>query len=308
MNPLRAGILAASRSARARRAVEGFAATRRIVDRFVAGEQVGDALTTVRRLEVEGLRATIDHLGEEVRDAAGADATVDAYVALLDHLASSGLAKGADVSLKLTALGLDAGRDAALARATRVLESARHVGATMTVDMEHSDLTDATLDTVRALREVDPSVALVLQAMLRRTEADVHEFAAEGARIRLCKGAYREHAEVAFQRRADVAASYRRCLAVLMASPCTPLVATHDPAMVAAAVELAAVHGRTPDQFELQMLLGVRPAEQLRLARLGLTVRVYVPFGTEWYGYLMRRLAERPANLAFFLRAMSSRR
>lgn len=307
MNPLRAAILAASRSQRARRAVESFGATRRIVERFVAGEHAADALATVRRLEVEGLRATIDHLGEEVTDAAGAEATVEAYLALLDRLQASGLAKGADVSVKLTALGLDADRDDALDRATRVLAAARGVGATMTVDMEHSELTDVTLSSVRALREVDPSVAVVLQAMLRRTEDDAQAFATEGARVRLCKGAYREHADVAFQRRSEVAASYRRCLSILMASPCTPLVATHDPAMVAAAVELAAVHGRAPDQFELQMLLGVRPDEQLRLARLGFSVRVYVPFGTEWYGYLMRRLAERPANLAFFLRAMSSR-
>ncbi len=307
MNPLRAAILAASRSGRARRAVESFGATRRIVERFVAGEHVTDALATVRRLEVEGLRATVDHLGEEVTDAAGAEATVEAYLGLLDRLASSGLANGADVSVKLTALGLDAGRDAALDRATRVLTAAREAGATMTVDMEHSDLTDATLSVVRALRQVDRSVAVVLQAMLRRTEDDARQFAADAARVRLCKGAYREHADVAFQSRAEVAGSYRRCLEILMASSCTPLVATHDPAMIAAAVELAAVHGRAPESFELQMLLGVRPAEQLRLAKLGFSVRVYVPFGTEWYGYLMRRLAERPANLAFFLRAMSSR-
>ncbi len=308
MNPLRGAILAASRSARARTAVERMGATRRIVERFVAGEGVDDALACVRRLEVDGLRATIDHLGEEVSDAVGADATVEAYLTLLDRLATGGLAKGADVSVKLTALGLDVNRADALDRALRVLAAAREAGATMTIDMEHSSVTDVTLDTVRHLREVDRTVALVLQAMLRRTADDVREFADDGARIRLCKGAYAEDGTAAFSTRDEVRASYRRCLAILMASPCTPLVATHDPRMLTAAIELATANGRTPDQFELQMLLGVRPDEQLRLAGLGFGVRVYVPFGTEWYGYLMRRLAERPANLAFFARALASRR
>jgi proline dehydrogenase len=143
--------------------------------------------------------------------------------------------------------------------------------------------------------------------MLRRTEADAKVLAGEGARIRLCKGAYAEDADVAFQRRAEVDEAYRRCLAVLFGSACTPLVATHDPAMVTAALELAAAERRDPSEYELQMLLGVRPDEQLRLQRLGLTVRVYVPFGTQWWGYLMRRLAERPANLAFFARALATR-
>lgn len=308
MNPLRGVILAASRSDRARRGVERLGATRRIVERFVAGEHVSDALSCVRRLEVDGLRATVDHLGEEVSDAAGADATVEAYLALLERLATGGLAKGADVSVKLTALGLDIDRDDALARAMRVLTAAREAGATMTVDMEHSSVTDVTLQTVRTLREADRSVALVLQAMLRRTLDDVREFADDGARIRLCKGAYAEGGAVAFSTREEVRASYRACLAVLMSSPCTPLVATHDPKLLTSAIELATANGRTPEQFELQMLLGVRPDEQLRLAGLGFGVRVYVPFGTEWYGYLMRRLAERPANLAFFVRALSSRR
>lgn len=308
MKPLRAAIVAASRSDRARSILERTSATRRIVERFVAGETVDDALATVRRLEVDGLRTTIDHLGEEVTDIAGAEATVAAYSALLERLTERGLAKGADVSVKLTALGLEVDPDGATERALRVLGAAQHAGATMTVDMEHSALTAVTLRTVRELREHDPSVAVVLQAMLRRTEDDVAAFSKEGARIRLCKGAYAEDRDVAFQGRAEVADSYRRCLAIMMSSACTPLVATHDPRLVTAALELATANGRTPDQFELQMLLGVRPDEQLRLARLGLGVRVYVPYGTEWYGYLMRRLAERPANLAFFARALSSRR
>lgn len=307
MNPLRSAILAAARSDRVRAGVESVGATRRVVDRFVAGESTTDALECVHRLTGDGLLATVDHLGEEVTDAAGADATVDAYVSLLDVLGSKDLARGADVSVKLTALGIEADPDGALTRARRILAASRDAGATMTVDMEHSALTDRTLTAVRALREDDSSVAAVLQAMLRRTEADAAALGAQGARIRLCKGAYAEDGDVAFQRRRDVDDSYRRCLEVLFASPCTPLVATHDPAMVTAALELAAARGRGPADYELQMLLGVRPDEQLRLRGLGLQVRVYVPFGTQWWGYLMRRLAERPANLAFFARAVATR-
>jgi proline dehydrogenase len=307
VNPLRSAILAASQSDRVRRTVESVGATRRVVDRFVAGQSTSDALECVHRLTGDGLLATVDHLGEEVTDAAGADATVDAYVSLLDALATKDLARGSDVSVKLTALGLAVDAPGARDRALRILDAARDAGATMTIDMEHSTLTDVTIETVQALRERDPSVAAVLQAMLRRTEADARALAGEGARIRLCKGAYAEDADVAFQRRAEVDESYRRCLAVLFGSACTPLVATHDPAMVTAALELAAAERRDPSEYELQMLLGVRPDEQLRLQRLGLTVRVYVPFGTQWWGYLMRRLAERPANLAFFARALATR-
>ena len=308
MNPLRSAILAASRSARVQGAVESVGATRRVVDRFVAGASAQDALECVHRLTAEGLAATVDHLGEEVDDATGADATVGAYRTLLEALVSKDLARGADVSVKLTALGVEQDRADALDRARAVLAAARAVGATMTVDMESSALTSVTLDTVRALRDEDPSVAAVLQAMLYRTEDDARALGAEGARVRLCKGAYAEDAHVAFQRRGEVDASYRRCLAILMAAPCAPLVATHDPAMVTAALELAAAAGRDPGDYELQMLLGVRPEEQRRLSGLGLTVRVYVPYGTEWWGYLTRRLAERPSNLAFFLRALASRR
>ena len=308
MNPLRSAILAASRSTRVRTTVASVSATRRVVDRFVAGATAADALECVHRLTGDGLLATVDHLGEEVDDDAGADATVEAYRALLDALSSKDLAQGADVSVKLTALGLDVGHAGALDRARAVLDSARAVGATMTIDMEHSSRTSVTLDTVRALRDEDPTVAAVLQAMLRRTEDDARALAAEGARVRLCKGAYAEDSDVAYQHRVEVDASYRRCLAILMGSACRPLVATHDPSMVTAALELAAAEGRGPGDYELQMLLGVRPDEQLRLRSLGLAVRVYVPYGTEWWGYLTRRLAEPPANLIFFLRALSSRR
>jgi proline dehydrogenase len=290
VNPLRSSILAASRSRHVRHGVESFGATRRVVDRFVAGEGTDDALECVHRLTSEGLLVTVDHLGEEVTDAAGADATVEAYTSLLAALDEKDLARGADVSVKLSALGLMADAHGALERASRILVSAGAVGATMTVDMEHSELTSTTLEVVRSLRDVDPSVAAVIQAMLRRTEDDATQLAAEGARVRLCKGAYAEDATLAFQRRGDVDASYRRCLR-----------------MLTAALDLAAAAGRDPGSYELQLLLGVRPDEQRRLRSLGLAVRVYVPFGTEWWGYLMRRLAERPQNLAFFARALASR-
>jgi proline dehydrogenase len=308
VNPLRSTILAASRSRRVRHGVESFGATRRVVDRFVAGERTEDALECVHRLTSEGLLVTVDHLGEEVTDDAGAEATVDAYASLLGALGEKDLARGADVSVKLSALGLVADERAARERAGRILTSARAAGATMTVDMERSELTSRTLAVVRSLRDEDPSVAAVLQAMLRRTEDDARQLADEGARVRLCKGAYAEDAAIAFQRRSEVDASYRRCLGILMGGSGTPLVATHDPAMLTAAIELAAAVGRDPGTYELQLLLGVRPDEQRRLRSIGLTVRVYVPFGTEWWGYLMRRLAERPQNLAFFARALASRR
>jgi proline dehydrogenase len=308
VNPLRSTILAASRSSRVRHGVESFRATRRVVDRFVAGEGTDDALECVHRLASEGLLVTVDHLGEEVTDGAGADATVAAYTTLLAALHEKDLARGADVSVKLSALGLGVDAGGAHERAQRILASARGVGATMTVDMEHSELTSTTLEVVRSLRSTEPSVAAVIQAMLRRTEEDASQLAAEGARVRLCKGAYAEDARVAFPRRDEVDASYRRCLAILMQGTGTPLVATHDPAMLTAALELAAAVGRGPDSYELQLLLGVRPDEQRRLRALGLAVRVYVPFGTEWWGYLMRRLAERPQNLAFFAKALTSTR
>ena len=307
MNPLRSAILAASRSTRVRHGVESFGATRRVVDRFVAGEATDDALECVHRLTGEGLLVTVDHLGEEVTDAAGADATVAAYADLLAALHTKDLARGADVSVKLSALGLEADATGARERAGRILRAAREVGATMTVDMEHSELTETTLAVVRSLREDDATVAAVIQAMLRRTEGDAEALADEGARVRLCKGAYAEDASVAFQRRVDVDASYRRCLAILMQGSGTPLVATHDPAMLTAALDSPRPRGASP-RPTTPLLLGVRPDEQRRLRALGLRVRVYVPFGTEWWGYLMRRLAERPQNLAFFARALASRR
>ena len=304
---LRSAILAASRSGTVRRLVTHAPVSRSVVRRFVAGEDVEDAVRVTRALQADGLHVSLDHLGEDTTDAADATATVEAYVRLLDRLAAEGLAARAEVSVKLTAVGLDIDPGLATANALRIAAAARAAGTTVTIDMEGSDLTDRTLAVVREVRTTHADVGAVLQAMLHRTESDCATLAVPGSRVRLCKGAYAEHADVAFQDRGDVDASYARCLGVLMRGPGRPLVATHDPQLVELACRLAASEGRSPDTWELQMLYGVRPDEQKRLVSAGHTVRVYVPYGAQWYGYLMRRLAERPANLTFFLRSLASR-
>jgi proline dehydrogenase len=212
--------------------------------------------------------------------------------------------------VKLSALGQALGPDGnklALEHAREVCAAADAAGTTITVDMEDHTTTDATLGTVRELRADFPRVGAVLQAYLRRTESDCAELSGPGSRVRLCKGAYREPAAVAYQEAAEVDRSYVRCLRILMSGQGHPMVATHDPRLIAIAADLAARADRHPDEFEYQMLHGVRPDEQVRLAATGAIVRVYVPFGAQWYGYLMRRLAERPANMAFFARAVLTR-
>jgi proline dehydrogenase len=304
---LRRTILAASRNDRVKALVSGAPVSRGVVARFVAGEGQDDAVRAARELEQAGLAVTLDRLGEDVLDAGQARATVDAYVRLLAALADAGLTAGGrcEVSVKLTAVGQAFDEALALDGARRVCEAARDAGTTVTLDMEDHTTTDSTLGILRQLRADFPSTGAVVQAYLHRTEADCRDLAGEGSRVRLCKGAYDEPASVAFQDPDEVSASYVRCLEVLFGGAGYPMVATHDPAMVAAAERLAA--GRDPGTYEFQMLYGIRPKEQQRLAGEGRTVRVYVPYGDEWYGYLMRRLAERPANVAFFLRALASR-
>jgi proline dehydrogenase len=209
------------------------------------------------------------------------------------------------VSVKLSAVGQalpDDGEKIALEHARTICSEARRVGATVTLDMEDHTTTDSTLEILRQLRVDFPETAAVLQAYLHRTEGDCRDLAYAGSRVRLCKGAYREPASVAFQRRQDVDSSYVRCINVLLQGDGYPMFATHDPTLIAIAADRAHVYGRTA--FEFQMLYGIRPDEQRRLAAAGHTVRVYVPYGAQWYGYLMRRLAERPANLTFFARAV----
>jgi len=273
-----------------------------LVDRFVAGTGDDAVLTVARSLATDRL-VTIDHLGEDTTDRAQADATVAAYVTLLGRLGD--LAPRVEVSVKLSALGQSLAVDAdkiALESARRVCEAAAAAGTTVTVDMEDHTTTDRTLQTVRDLRVDFPWVGAVLQSHLRRTEADCRELSGAGSRVRLCKGAYDEPASAAFRRRDEVDLSYVRCLKVLMAGEGLPMVATHDPRLIEIAQALGA--GR---DYELQMLHGVRPRAQVELAAAGEQLRVYLPYGTEWFGYFMRRLGERPANLAFFARSLLTR-
>lgn len=312
---LRPAMLAASRADGLRRAVERSALTRRVVRRFVPGDTLGGVLEVVAALRDSGRFISIDYLGENVVDADDAAATVQAYLDLLDALGRRGDrafdgVRPLEVSLKLSALGQSLDRDGdkiALENARTICERAEAVGAWVTVDAEDHTTTDSTLSISGDLRVDFPWLGTVLQAYLRRTHGDCAELASVGARIRFCKGAYDEPASVAYRAAADVTDSYLRCLRVLMAGRGYPMVASHDPAIIDAVAGLARESGRDGDDFEYQMLYGIRDDEQLRLVSAGNQVRVYVPFGTQWYGYFMRRLAERPANLGFFLRALSAR-
>lgn len=258
---------------------------------------------------------SVDYLGEDVTDVDTANATVDAYLKLLDALgrgrdAAIDGVRPLEVSLKLSALGQSLPRDGekiALENAHAICTAAQRSGLWVTVDAEDHTTTDSTLSIIRELRADFDWLGTVLQAYLRRTYADCQEFAASGARIRLCKGAYDEPSTVAYRDRDDVTDSYLRCLWVLMAGSGYPMVASHDPRVIAAAGDMARETGRGAGDFEYQMLYGIRDPEQRRLADAGSAVRVYVPFGTQWYGYLVRRLAERPANLMFFMRALAGR-
>ena len=302
-------LLAASRSPRLRRLVTAAPVTSGVVDRFVAGESLDQAMAATKDLVGAGLAVTIDHLGEDTTDAAQAAATRDAYVRLVDRLADLGLAEHAEVSVKLSAFGqaLPAdGHRIALANAHLVCETAAKAGTTVTLDMEDHTTVDSTLDILHTLRAEFPWVGAVLQSGLYRTEADARDLAHAGSRVRLVKGAYAEPASVAHQDKADVDRAYVRCLRTLFAGEGYPMVGSHDPRLIEIAGRLATDAGRAPGEYEYQMLYGIRTGEQRRLAERGEAVRVYVPYGKDWYGYFMRRLAERPANVAFFLRSLAT--
>jgi len=307
---VRRAVLAAAGDQRLASVVSAAPVAASVVRRFVAGEDEAAALRTVTELTGAGLDVSLDHLGEDTTDPESAAAAVSAYTSLLAELSATGLGTRAEVSVKLSALGLGLpgdGPDRALAGAREICTAARNAGTTVTIDMEDSTRTGQTLAIVRELRADFPDAGAVVQSYLRRTEADCAALAAEGARVRLCKGAYDEADDVAFGNRREVDLSYVRCLGLLMAGSGRPMVATHDPRLVAIADALAVRSGRGPQDWEYQMLYGIRPAEQQRLAASGFGVRVYVPFGSQWWGYLVRRLAERPANLAFFARALVGR-
>lgn len=281
--------------------------SRSLVKRFVAGKTTAEAVAVARELASKNLLATFDYLGEDTLDAEQADATRDEYVRLLKALKAEGLSHMAEVSVKLSALGQMFDEESAFARAHEIASVAADAGTTVTADMEDHTTTDSTIATVERLREDFPSFGTVLQTYLRRTEDDSKALAYKDSRIRLCKGAYNEPETVAYQRKLDVDLSYVRCINALMAGEGYPMLATHDPRLVEIAIDRARWYDRDPDSFEFQMLYGIRPTEHERLANEGYRMRVYVPYGDQWYGYLMRRLGERPSNMMFFARSLASK-
>ncbi|MDH3047685.1 proline dehydrogenase family protein [Gordonia alkanivorans] len=307
---LRPTITAAARSERIKQTSQRWSVTEKVVRRFVPGETLDDVLAAIRGELDDGLAVTIDFLGEDTVDESQADATVAAYVSLLEAMPGLGPVRpGAlEVSVKLTALGQrlpEHGAKIAEENARTIAAAAHQAAALITIDAEDHATVDERLAIVRSLRQDFPEVGTVLQAYLRRTEADCAEFAATGARIRLCKGVYAEPPAVAYPDRRQVDEAYLRCLRILMKGNGYPMVASHDPTMIEEASIIAAEFDRAPGTWEHQMLYGIRVDEQRRLVESGARVRVYIPYGTEWYGYFVRRLAERPANLGFFLRALA---
>jgi proline dehydrogenase len=304
-------MLLLARSDQVKKLVSTLPVSAGIVRGYVPGDDTSDAVDATAALVDAHLRVTLDYLGEDTLDADRADATVQAYLDVMAALSARGLTRHAEVSVKLSAIGQalpQYGHKIALENARTICRAARNAGTTVTIDMEDHTTTDATLATLRELRKDFPETGAVLQSYLHRTEADCRALAYEGSRVRLCKGAYDEPDTVAFQKRIDVDKAYVRCLKVLLAGQGYPMIATHDPRMIQIASSLASRYGREAASYEFQMLYGIRPDEQQRLAEAGETVRVYVPYGTEWYGYFMRRLAERPANLTFFLKSLISKK
>jgi proline dehydrogenase len=304
---LRQVLLWASRRRQIKRVITSAPITRDVVRRFVAGETIDDALRVTRTLVGNGLRVSLDHLGEDTRDTATALAAVEAYRSLAQRLADEGLAGSAEMSVKLSAVGQALDESMALDNASLICDAARAAGSSVTIDMEDHTTTDSTLRIVGVLRQDFPTTGAVLQASLHRTEDDCRTLGVPGSRIRLCKGAYQEPASLAWQRPDAIRAAYVRGLSRLISGGALPMAATHDPKLVEAAGRLVRDVGGPGFKHEYQMLYGIRPDEQQRLVAAGETVRVYVPFGVQWYGYLMRRMAERPANTALFLRALVSR-
>lgn len=306
---LRPAITAASRSQRLKDTSTGLAVTQRVVDRFVPGETDDAVISEVLDLTAAGMAITVDYLGEDTTDEAQATATTSAYLSVLQRLSEIDTPTypgGLEVSVKLTALGQALphhGAKIAEENAHTICAAAAQAGVGVTVDAEDHTTVDERLRIVRSLRAEFPELGTVLQAYLRRTEDDCAEFAESGARIRLCKGAYAEPASAAYTGRQFVDEAYLRCLRILMKGNGYPMIASHDPTMIDAARLVAVEVGRDPQSWEYQMLYGIRTDEQHRLAAES-RLRVYLPYGQQWYGYFMRRLAERPANLGFFARAL----
>ncbi|WP_229067953.1 proline dehydrogenase family protein [Actinoplanes sp. DH11] len=305
---LRSLFLAAAGSARLERLAESVPAGKGLARRFVAGDSADEALRVSRELADDGLSVVLDHLSVGTGTVEQAAAVRDEYVAVLGRLRDAGLTPVAEVSVRLSALGMRIDDKMAYEYAHAICAAAAEAGTAVTLDAEDHTTTDTTLETLLELRRDFPRTGGVLQAQLRRTEGDCRELATAGSRVRLCKGAYAEPESVAFSSALDVDKSYVRCLNILMSGAGYPMVATHDPRLIAIAEDRARWFDRSTGEYEFQLLYGVRPEEQARLAAGGHTVRVYLPYGEQWYGYLMRRIAERPAGVGVVARAVTSRK
>ena len=271
--------------------------------RFIAGETVAEAIDAARAVEARGMTATMDLLGESVTSLAGADAATRAYIAVIDAMIASGV--GRNISLKLTQLGLDVDKAIAIDNFRKILERAEPAGFFVRIDMENSPYTEVTLEIFETLwRHGHRQIGVVLQSALLRSEQDLQTMNALGARVRLVKGAYKEPKAVAYQKKADVDTAFARMLKTLMTAGHDPAIATHDPRMIDLVRQVAREHRIALDRFEFQMLFGVRRDLQAMLVKGGYRVRVYIPFGREWFPYFMRRLGERPANVGFVIRGI----
>ena len=275
--------------------------------RFIAGETVEEAVASVADLRRQGLHLTLDYLGESVSSGAAAAAAAAEYVTIIDAIVRSGIER--NISLKLTQLGLDVDRATAVDNMRRILEPADANGFFVRIDMENSAYTDATISILETLwQQGHRQLGTVIQSYLKRSEGDIRRLNAMGSRVRLVKGAYKEPKEVAFQKKSEVDAAFIELMRLLMDEGTYPAIATHDPTMIDAAKAYAKSKGYANDRFEFQMLYGIRRDLQASLMREGYRVRVYVPFGKQWYPYFMRRLGERPANVGFVLKGLLSDR
>jgi len=274
--------------------------TRRMARRFVAGETLEEAVAAARRCNEAGMMASLDYLGENVASTTDAQRSRDAYLEIFETIAHEKLQ--ANVSCKLTQLGLDINTEFCAGLVLSIAERAASLDNFLRVDMEGSAYTQRTIDLVKRVRSRNPAVGTVIQSYLYRSEKDIGDLLAGGCRIRLCKGAYKEPEDVAFPRKADVDVNYVRLMQILICGGFYHAIATHDPRMIAATIRHAAAKGIPKDDFEFQMLYGVRTDLQRRLVKDGYRVRIYIPFGNDWFPYFMRRLAERPANVGFILR------
>jgi proline dehydrogenase len=297
---LRATLLKLSESKRLARWAMSNGLSRSVARRWVAGETLEDAIAAARTLNASGFPVSLDLLGENVLDKDGAIRAADTYVAMFDRIAAEHL--NGNISLKLTQLGLDLDPALCESLVSRIANSAARHGNFLRIDMEGSPYTQRTVDLCKRVRARTDSVGTVIQSYLRRSEQDVRDLIAVGCRIRLVKGAYKEPAEIAFPAKADVDANFVSLMKILLLSGIYHGIATHDPRMIDATKDFASSNGIGKEQFEFQMLYGIRTDLQRQLIGEGYRLRVYIPFGTDWYPYFMRRLAERPANLTFFLR------